>query len=236
MNVIVYNEFLHEREDENVRKIYPKGIHTAIKDAIEDENTNVSCITLDNVGELDEKLLDATDVLIWWGHMGHDRVPDSVAEAVVRAVNKGMGAIFLHSGHESKPFKLLMGTPCSLTWREDGDRELVWVCDPTHPIAEGLGRFINIEHEETYGEPFDVPTPDELVFISSFSGGEVFRSGCCYKRGYGKIFYFRPGHESFSIYYHPDVIRVIKNALDWARPQKRRSDLGSPGVNPPFAD
>ena len=235
MNVLIYNEFLHERESEAVRKIYPDGIHGAIKDGISSDALSVRCITLDNVSEITDELLQDTDVLLWWGHIAHDRVPDEVANAVVRAVLRGMGAIFLHSGHESKAFKLLMGTPCSLTWREDGDRELVWVCDPTHPIAKGLGRFINIEHEETYGEPFDVPTPDELVFISSFSGGEVFRSGCCYKRGYGKIFYFRPGHESFPIYYHPDVIKVINNAIEWARPTLRRMDLSSPGVKPPLA-
>lgn len=236
MNVIIYNEFIHERENAVVRNIYPNGIHTAIKDAITDKSINIQTVTLDNVSELTDELLSKTDVIIWWGHMAHDSVPDEVANAVVRAILGGMGAIFLHSGHESKPFKLLMGTPCSLTWREDGDRELVWVCDPTHPIANGLGRFINIEHEETYGEPFDVPTPDELVFISSFSGGEVFRSGCCYKRGYGKIFYFRPGHESFPVYYHPDVIKVINNALAWALPTKRRTDLSSPGVRPPLEE
>jgi trehalose utilization protein len=67
-----------------------------------------------------------------------------------------------------------------------------------------------------YGEFFDIPEPDELVLLSWFQGGDVFRSGCCYHRGRGKIFYFRPGHETYPTYYQPEVQRVIANAVKWA--------------------
>ena len=144
--------------------------------------------------------------------------------------------IFLHSAHFSKPFKKLMGTPCALTWREDGDRELVWVCDPSHPIAQGIGRFIKLDHEETYGEPFGIPHPDEEVFIGAFEGGEVFRSGCCWQRGMGRVFYFQPGHETFPIFYHPDIIRVLKNAVHWANPVYRTDSLDAPHVKKPLED
>lgn len=231
IHVTIYNEYVHEKSEEAVRKIYPDGIHGALKNHLEDQDISVRTVTLDDpeCGLTDEVLND-TDVLIWWGHMAHDRVPDEVAERVHQAVLKGMGMIFLHSGHHSKPFKLLLGTPCNLSWREDGDREYVWVCNPGHPIAQGIDRYIKLDHEETYSEPFMIPEPDELVFIGNFEGGEVFRSGCCYHRGYGKIFYFQPGHECYPTFHHPDVIRVIKNAINWAKPDYRAQKLVCPQV------
>ena len=82
----------------------------------------------------------------------------------------------------------------------------------------GLGDHIVLEHEETYGEHFEIPQPDELIFISWFEGGEVFRSGCTFTRGKGHIFYFQPGHETFPIYHQPDIQKVITNAVRWAAP------------------
>ena len=219
IRVTIYNEFHHEKTDETVRAIYPNGIHMALRSHLEDDEITVRTVTLDDEEcGLSEEVLNDTDVLIWWGHLRHRLVPDEVAERVARAVLDGMGAIFLHSAHHSKPFKRLMGTSCNLTWREDGDQELVWNIKPLHPITRGIGRFIHLEEEETYGEPFGIPEPDELVFIGSYSGGEVFRSGCCYRRENGKIFYFQPGHETCPTYHHPDVIRVLKNAIHWAAP------------------
>lgn len=234
IRVTVYNENQHEQIDEAIAKIYPQGIHGAIRQALESDNVSVRTVTLDDPEcGLTQEVLDNTDVLLWWGHMAHNKVPDEVAERVRDAVHCGMGAIFLHSAHFSKPFRLLMGTPCSLTWREDGDRELVWVCNPAHPIAQGLDRFIHLEHVETYGEPFAIPEPEELVFIGSYEGGEVFRSGCCWRRGNGKIFYFQPGHETFPIYYHPDVVKVLNNAVRWACPIYR-APLDCPNVKRPL--
>ncbi len=127
----------------------------------------------------------------------------------------GMGLVVLHSAHFSKVFKKLMGTTCDLKWREADDKERIWIVDPTHPITEGLGEYIDIEKEEMYGEHFDIPAPDELIFVSWFEGGEVFRSGATFKRGRGKIFYFRPGHETYPTYYHEDVQKVIQNGVKW---------------------
>lgn len=235
IKVTIYNEFIHERNDDNVANIYPKGIHNAIKQGIEDEEIAVKTVTLENITELTRDVLSETDVIIWWGHIEHGAVPDEIAQNVQEAVLSGMGAIFLHSAHHSKPFKKLMGTSCNLTWREDGDRELVWVCNPSHPITQGLDRFINLENVETYGEPFGIPEPDELVFIGNYSGGEVFRSGCCWKRENGKIFYFQPGHETLPIYYNEEIIKVIKNAIHWAKPTYRKQ-IDCPNVKKPLED
>ena len=158
-----------------------------------------------------------TDVLTWWGHAAHGEVDDEVVDRVHRHVLAGMGLVVLHSGHWSKIFGKLMGTTCTLRWRSEHDRELVWTVDPTHPIAQGVPNPIVIDEQEMYGEYFDIPVPDELVFISGFTGGEVFRSGCTFKRGFGKIFYFSPGDQDFPVYFHKDVRRVISNGVQWAR-------------------
>ncbi len=235
IRVMIYNEFVHEKTDEKVRAIYPDGIHMALKHHLEDEEIQINTVTLDELSEgLTEDVLENTDVLIWWGHMAHHKVPDEVSVRVQQAVLRGMGLVVLHSGHHSKPFKLLMGTSCNLTWREDGDYELVWVCNPAHPIARGIGRFIKLEAEETYGEPFGIPEPDELVFIGSYQGGEVFRSGCCYRKENGRVFYFQPGHETVPTYHHPEILKVIKNAIKWANPIYRVKALECPHVTKPL--
>ena len=222
MKILVWNEYKHEREDERVRAVYPDGIHEVIAAFLREEGHEVqtATLTIENCGITEEKL-DEVDVLIWWGHMAHRDVPDEIAALVQKKVLEGMGFIALHSAHHSKPFKLLMGTNCHLSWREDGDYELIWTAKPSHPIAEGVGRYFKLDHEETYAEPFDIPEPDETVFISSYEGGEVFRAGCCFYRGNGRIFYFQPGHETFPTYYNESVQRVIKNAVLWAKPTYR---------------
>jgi trehalose utilization protein len=175
--------------------------------------------------------LENTDVLTWWGHMGHHLVSDDVVDRVQRRVWSGMGLIVLHSGHLSKPFTRLMGTSCNLRWREADDREVVWTVNPGHPIAAGVTPAFIIPRQEMYGEYFDIPQPDELVFISSFSGGEVFRSGCCFTRGQGRIFYFSPGHETYPVYHHPMVQQVLANGVLWAanvaRPTNASTTTGS---------
>jgi trehalose utilization protein len=220
VKVTVWNEFLHEKQHEEVKAIYPNGIHQAIAEGIRKDEVTVRTATLEEEEHgLTEDVLNNTDVLIWWGHMGHDRVEDYIVQRVHQRVLKGMGLIVLHSGHFSKIFKSLMGTSCDLKWRDVGEKERLWVVDPAHPIAEGIGAYIELENEEMYGEHFDIPTPEELVFVSWFAGGEVFRSGCTYHRGQGKVFYFRPGHETFPTYYNQEVLRVISNAVQWAAPK-----------------
>jgi trehalose utilization protein len=192
-------------------------MHATLAEGLTRTGWAIRTATLDEAEQgLPEALLATTGVLIWWGHLAHDEVSDALVERVRQRVLDGMGLIVLHSGHYSKIFKRLMGTSCSLQWREADDRERLWVTAPGHPIVEGIGDYIDIEREEMYGEYFDIPQPETLVFVSWFTGGEVFRSGCCYTRGRGRIFYFRPGHESFPTYHHPEVQRVIANAVRWA--------------------
>ena len=217
MKITVWNEFAHEKTDDVVKAIYPDGIHMCIARFLEAAGYEVRTATLDDPEcGLTDEVLDDTDVLFWWGHMRHGAVPDEVVNRVAKRVYEGMGMVVLHSGHASKIFQKLCGTPSGeLKWRESGDKEILWVIEQGHPITEGLGENIILEHEETYGEHFLVPQPDELVFISWFSGGEVFRSGCTYKRGRGKIFYFRPGHESVPTYHNPDIQKVLINAAKY---------------------
>ena len=223
ISVTIFNEFCHEKFDEKVKAIYPEGIHKTIASFLEtEEDITVRTVTLDDEEcGLTQDVLDSTDVLLWWGHLRHGDVPDHVAHRVKDAVQSGMSFIALHSAHHSKPFKLLMGTTCNLSWREDDDKERIWVVNPTHPIAQGIDSYFELEGEEMYSEPFGIPEPDQLVFIGWYEGGEVFRSGCCYQRDNGKIFYFQPGHESFPTYHNPSVQTVIKNAIRWAAPMKK---------------
>ena len=220
IRVTVWNEYRHEQQHEEIAKLYPEGMHEAIAKHLRTQpGMEVRTATLDEPEHgLTDDVLAATDVLTWWGHAAHAEVRDEIVEKVRQRVWEGMGLIVLHSGHFSKIFKSLMGTSCDLKWREIGEKERLWVVEPGHPIVDGIGETIELEHTEMYGERFDIPQPDTLVFVSWFPGGEVFRSGCCYQRGRGKIFYFRPGHETFPIYYHPDVLRVITNAVRWAAP------------------
>lgn len=220
ISVTVWNEYRHEVNEPRIRAVYPNGIHGAIAQMLEKSGDyRVRTCTLDMPEHgLTEEVLGDTDVLIWWGHLAHQEVADEVVDRVHRHILQGMGAIFLHSGHESKLFKKLMGTSCALKWRENDEKERVWVINPAHPIANGLPEYLELPKEETYGERFDIPAPDELVFVSWFSGGEVFRSGCCFRRGAGRIFYFRPGHEEYPTFYREDITKVISNAINWAAP------------------
>lgn len=234
IRVTVWNEFIHEKQVPEIAEIYPDGIHGYIAGFLEKAGmkTRLASLEMPEHG-LTEEVLSSTDVLVWWGHMAHEKVGDEVVQRVYEHVQNGMGLILLHSSHASKIFSKLCGTTTlNLKWRESGDKEILWVVEPGHPIVQGLGESIILEHEETYGERFDIPKPDDLVFISWFSGGEVFRSGCCFRRGMGKIFYFRPGHETFPTYFDPNVVRILQNAARWAAPQKRISGFTYQQVEP----
>lgn len=222
IRVTVWNEGRHEKKDAQIAAVYPQGIHGAIAEGLKGQpDFAVRAVTLDDPANgLPDEVLNNTDVLLWWGHMAHRDVPDELVDRVQARVLEGMGLIVLHSGHFSKIFKRMMGTNCSLIWREIGEKERVWVTSPGHPIVEGLGPYFEVPHTEMYGEFFDIPQPDELVFISWYPGGEVFRSGCAYYRGRGKVFYFSPGHETFPIYYQGEIRQVLANAVRWAAPVK----------------
>ncbi|HET7031153.1 MAG TPA: ThuA domain-containing protein [Candidatus Limnocylindrales bacterium] len=234
--VTVWGEHRQERSDAAVAAIYPEGIHGAIAAGLRDAGHDVRTATLDEAEHgLTDEVLASTDVLTWWGHVAHDEVSDAVVGRVQARVLDGMGLIVLHSGHHSRVFRRLMGTTANLHWREAGERERIWVVDRSHPIANGLGESFVLDEEEMYGEPFDVPPPDELVLISWFQGGEVFRSGCCWRRGRGRIFYFRPGHETHPTYHQPIVRRVIANAVGWAAgPRGAALDLANPDPAEPL--
>jgi trehalose utilization protein len=219
IRVTVWNENVHESRPGPTATNYPDGIHSAIADglrAVLGESVQVRTATLEQPRHgLSTEVLDDTDVLLWWGHIRHHLVEDEVADEVCARVRAGMGLVALHSAMGSKVFTRLMGTSCRVDWRH-GDRELLWTVNPSHPIARGVPHPVLIPEQEMYGEFFDIPAPDELVFISSFTGGEVFRSGCCFRRGRGRIFYFSPGHEEYPVYHQPEIKQIIGNAVEWA--------------------
>ncbi|WP_224338006.1 ThuA domain-containing protein [Haloprofundus halobius] len=224
VRVTVWNENVHELNEPEVAERYPDGIHGAIAESLDADGFEVRTATLQEPEHgLTEAVLAETDVLVWWSHCANDEVADDVAERVVDRVNDGMGFVPLHSGKNSKPFKRLMGTTCRIKYRHGGETERLWVADPGHPIADGLDDHFEIPSTEMYGEPFDIPEPDRTVFISWFEGGEVFRSGVCYRRGRGRIFAFRPGHEEYPIFYQDEVQQVIENAVEWAAPNEGAS-------------
>ncbi len=240
VRVTVWNEYRHEKQEPEIARLYPQGIHGALAQLLNAQpGLSAGTATLDEHDHgLSSAVLDNTDVLFWWAHLAHHEVRDDIVEAVQKRVLNGMGLVVLHSGHYSKILKRLLGTNCSLKWREMGELERVWVTLPGHPIAEGLGEYFEIPHTEMYGEYFDIPQPDELVFISWYQGGEVFRSGCCFYRGRGKIFYFSPGHETLPIYHQPEVRQVLVNAARWAAPVRAAGfrDLSqAPNVPEPMA-
>ena len=233
LRVTVWNEYVHERREDSVKRIYPAGMHAPIAEGIRRELgdcVSVRTATLDEPEHgLTDAVLSETDALTWWGHAAHDLVEDSVVDRIHARVLDGMGLLVLHSGHMSKIFRRLMGTSCTLRWRSDpgGEREVIWTVNPSHPVATGVPQPIVIEHQEMYGEFFDIPPPDELVFISSFAGGEVFRGGCAFHRGAGRVFYFSPGDQEFPVYHHRDVQRVIANAVAWCGQVAAPNDLPS---------
>ncbi len=236
IRVTVWGENFHENSDRDragMAERYPSGMHGAIAGGLTEllgDAVRVRTATQDQPDHgLTEEVLDATDVLTWWGHATHAGVDDAVVDRVYARVLGGMGLLVLHSGHFAKIFKRLMGTTCSLAWRNSADIELVWTVSPSHPIAAGVPQPIVIDEQEMYGEFFDIPAPEELIFLSTFSGGEVFRSGCTWRRGKGKVFYFSPGDQEYPVYHHRDIKQVLANAVQWAKPE-RASDFHPPAV------
>ncbi len=219
IKVTVWNEFRHEKQNEAIGKLYPEGIHGAIAKGIAAPDLAIRLAALDDPEHgLTDDVLNNTDVLLWWGHCAHGDVSDEIVKKVHKRVLEGMGLIVLHSGHFSKIFKAVTGCTCSLKWREEAEKERLWNIAPAHPITQGIGDYFELPHEEMYGERFDIPKDGEVIFLGWFEGGNVFRSGVTFERGYGKVFYFQPGHETYPIYYDENILRVIGNAVRWAKP------------------
>ena len=222
IRVTIWNEYRHEKSEESVAKIYPKGIHGAIADFLSvNDDMEITLAALDDPDQgLPDEVLNNTDVLLWWGHLSHGEVDDALVERIRQRVYvNGMGFIALHSAHHSKPFRAIVGTTGNLLWG-DNQKEIIWNIMPSHPIAAGIPMHFELPEEELYAEPFQIPQPNAHIFEGWYEHGYVFRSGCTYLRGAGKVFYFQPGHETCPSFYNPIVQRVITNAVRWAVPNE----------------
>ncbi len=240
LNVVIWNEFRHEKTDPRVTALYPLGIHAFIKKFLEQDNElNITLAALDDPDQgISDELLESTDVILWWGHMAHGEVNDELMRKIQARVYQGkLGLIALHSGHHSKVFKAVVGATGNLSWGSNR-KEVIWNLFPQHPIAAGIPDHFIIEEEELYCEPFYIPQPDELVFGAWYEGGYIFRSGCCFNRGMGKVFYFQPGHETCPSYYNPYVQQIIKSAIQWVKPASIGYDIpeGCPKVSADVTD
>jgi trehalose utilization protein len=230
------------------KTIYPHSINGAIAEGLEKYGKGQITARTANLDDPEQGVsaaaLAETDVLLWWGHIRHGQVSEETARRVVERVHQhGMGFIALHSAHYSKTFQGVVGGPGHLKggWRENDppEAEEVYVTAPWHPIAEGIANF-TLEHEEYYGAPFDVPPPLTMVFQSHFPlDGRTFPTGLCWTVGEGKdpkftsgpgkgigegygigrVFYFRPGHETIPTYYHPTIQKILANAVLWCGKQ-----------------
>lgn len=215
-NVLVWSE---ETVSDDV---YPNDINSAVAEHLNEHDDLVARAV--SIGEpeqgVGEDRLDWADTLVWWGHARHDDVTDETVDRVEAAVtDDGLGFVSLHSAHYSRPFTRLCGTSGDLgeVRYEDippGETETVTVEASDHPLARGVSDFA-LPDVEMFGEPFDIPEPDEVVFRSEFEEGGWFRSGVTFTFGEARGVYFRPGHEEFRIYHDPNVRRVIANAVRW---------------------
>ena len=225
IRVTIWNEFRHEKSKEHVKALYPEGLHAFVRDFLSDcDDMEVRIASLDEPEQgLPDEILNNTDVLLWWGHCAHNEVDDALVERIRQRVYAGMGFFGMHSAHESKPFRAILGTTGMLSWGRN-QRCIVWNVMPTHPIAEGVDMNFELE-EELYAEPFYIPTPDELIFTTWYEDGFIFRGGATFRRGLGKIFYFHPGHESCKSFYNKNVQQVYKNAIRWLAPARLSYEL-----------
>lgn len=227
IRVTVWNEFRHEKTDPDAKRLYPEGIHATVASFLKEcDGLEVRLAALDDPDQgLPDEVLNTTDVLVWWGHMCHGEVDDALVERIRQRVYAGMGFVALHSAHHSKPFKAILGTTGNLAWGRE-QKGIVWNLLPSHPIARGIPAHFTI-YEEMYGEPFFIPVPDELIFGTWYEDGNIFRGGCTFYRGLGKIFYFHPGHETCDSFYNEYVRRIICNAVQYTAPVPVADDLSN---------
>jgi len=227
INVVIWNEFRHEKTKEKARALYPNGLHATIKGYLDkNEDMEITLAALDDPDQgLSDERLQNTDVLVWWGHMAHDEVDSVLVKKIRDRVWEGkMGFIALHSAHMARPFCAIVGTEGVLSCGRN-QKEIMWTLMPSHEISAGIPDHFLIEEEELYAEPFHIPEPDELVFGAWFEDGHILRAGAGFRRGAGKIFYFQPGHETCPSFHNPYVLRVIENAIRWVRPCEQVSPV-----------
>lgn len=214
--------------DKGSKEVYPNDINTAIIEGLkplESRGWELIKASLNDPDQgVSEELLNQTDVLIWWGHKKHGEVKDALVSRIEKRVKEdGMGFISVHSSHFAKPYKKLMGTPCS--WSEyvcDGTSVEITVKEPNHPICKGVSDF-KLPLIERYGEPYRVPTPEAVPLDGMYTKPDgtkaPARMGLCWTVGKGKVFYFTPGHETYDDFYRPEVRRIFVNAVEWAAPK-----------------
>ena len=237
IKVTVWNEHMqdnkeHKNFSQSCLNVYPDGINGAVKEIVAELGDCVSVRTVtmqDDEYGLSKQILDDTDVLIWWAHIGHGQLPDEYADRVVKYIQAGMGFIALHSAHKSKPFMKILGTTGTLRWKDKAQEILVNI-NPTHPIMEGVPETISLDLEECYGEPFDIAKPDDVLMLGWYNIGEVFRSVATWTRGWGKIVYIQPGHETHTAFYNPHIRKIIQNAVLWAYSKTKRKDFDCPHI------
>jgi len=214
VKALVWSEFTEPKD------VYPKGIHGDIAEYLNASgNVEAKVVQLSDPDQgVSQAMLDWADVLLWWGHQKHRDVTDETVQRIVKSVKEGgMGYFAMHSAHYSRGLIAILGTPCGLGSVGDGGAESISVVMPDHPIAKGVSDFV-VPRTEYFGEPFGVPEPEAVVFKSTFEKGDNiwFRSGCCWTVGKGRVFYFRPGHETYPIMRQPEVQKVIYNATLWS--------------------
>ncbi len=200
------------------RQVYPEGIDGTIAEALKSRpELEVSTGRLrDSEAGLSDADLEAADVLIWWGRLAHEDVPDARCDAVVKRVRAGrLGLLALHGSFGSKPFRRLMGRDCEpSSWREQGQAEEIQIVSPEHPIARGLETF-QIARATRFIEPFPVPEPESVVLMSHYEDGGTFRSGMTWTIDAGRVAYLRPGDDAFPVLFHPSVRSLVANAAAW---------------------
>ena len=209
------------------KNVYPQDINAAIAEGLKPlKGWDIVTASINDPDQgLPEDMLNSASVLIWWGHQKHGAVSDALVDRIVKRVRDGgMGFIATHSAHYSKPLKAILGTPCG--WKyyiDDGARVDLVVKAPSHPIALGVKNF-TLPHTERYGDPFEVPTPETVVFDGIYTlpngAAENAQQGMVWTVGKGRVFYFQPGHESYPIYFQDEIRHIFRNGVQWCASRK----------------
>lgn len=209
------------------KNVYPNDINAAIAEGLKPlKGWEVQAVSINDPDQgLPDDLLNSASALIWWGHQRHGDVKDElVAKIKTRVTEEGMGFIATHSAHYSKALKAILGTPCGWSYYTDDGAKLDMVVKaPTHPICKGVKDF-TIPHTERYGDPFQCPTPETVLFDGIYTmkddKTEHCLQGFTWTIGKGRVMYFQPGHEGYPIYFMPEVQQIFRNGVQWVASKK----------------